>query len=87
MRAINHEEETLMAKVPIGATFRHYKGKLYKILQIGRHSEDLTLYVVYQALYKTEAFGDNPVWIRPLTMFVETVTIDGKQIPRFEWIQ
>lgn len=87
MKAINHEEEALMAKVPIGATFRHFKGKLYKILQIGRHSEDLTLYVVYQALYKTEAFGDNSVWIRPLTMFVETVTTDGKQIPRFEWIQ
>lgn len=87
MRAINSEEEVLVAKVPIGATFRHYKGKLYKILQIGRHTEEHSLYVVYQALYPTEVYGDNPIWIRPLTMFLETVTIDGKQIPRFEWIQ
>lgn len=84
MRAINEEEEALMAMVPSDAIFRHYKGKLYKIIQIGRHTEEHSLQVVYQALYQTETYGDLPIWIRPLKMFLETVIIEGKEVPRFE---
>ncbi len=87
MQAINQEEEELVAKVPSGAIFRHYKGKLYKIIQIGRHTEEHTLQVVYQALYKTDTYGDQPIWIRPLKMFLETVTINGQEVPRFELIR
>lgn len=86
MQAINDEEKFLMAKVPLGATFKHYKGKLYKIIQIGRHSEDLSLYVVYRALYQSEKFGDNAVWIRPLKMFLETINLNGQEVPRFELV-
>lgn len=85
MEILTNEEEKL-SKVPIGAIFRHYKGKEYRILNIGRHSEDLGLCVVYQGLYECERFGPHPIWIRPLDMFLEEVVIDGKQIPRFTLI-
>jgi hypothetical protein len=61
--------------------FKHYKKKNYKFIGIARHSETLEEMVVYEALY------ENPLgqlWVRPKEMFFETVTVDGKTIPRFE---
>ncbi|NGX38903.1 MAG: hypothetical protein KR126chlam1_00219 [Chlamydiae bacterium] len=75
--------QALTSKVPVGTIFRHYKGKEYKILQVGRHSEDLSLYVVYQGLYICKTFGKDPIWIRPLEMFLETVRVESKEVPRF----
>ena len=75
-----------MEKVKIGAIYEHYKGKKYKVLSIGRHSEDLKLYVVYQGLYNCESFGENPIWIGPLDMFVESIMINGSETARFKEI-
>jgi hypothetical protein len=77
------DEEQFKKQLPIGAIFRHYKGKDYKILSVGRHSEDLSLYVVYQGLYHCETFGREPVWVRPAHLFFETVIFEGKEVPRF----
>ncbi|WP_314341906.1 DUF1653 domain-containing protein [Simonsiella muelleri] len=54
--------------------YRHYKGNLYEVLEIAKHSETEEELVVYRALY-----GDYGVWVRPLGMFTET--ING--VPRF----
>ena len=62
--------------------YRHYKGNLYQVLHTARHSEREEWLVVYRALY-----GDYGVWVRPLTMFCESVTIDGKTLPRFELVK
>ncbi|MBE9579524.1 MULTISPECIES: DUF1653 domain-containing protein [Moraxella] len=62
--------------------YRHYKGNLYQVLHTARHSETEETLVVYRALY-----GDYGVWVRPLAMFCESVTIDGKTLPRFELIK
>ncbi|OPH38323.1 DUF1653 domain-containing protein [Moraxella equi] len=62
--------------------YRHYKGNLYQVLHTARHSETEEWLVVYRALY-----GDYGVWVRPLAMFCESVTIDGKTLPRFELIK
>lgn len=62
---------------------RHYKGKEYKVLGVAKHSETLDEFVVYEALY------DNPegkLWVRPKTMFLEKVEVDGKKVPRFEYV-
>jgi hypothetical protein len=67
-----------MDPIQIGKEYKHYKGKLYKVLGLARHSETLEEMVVYQALY-----GDMGIWVRPLSMFLETVCIDGVNIPRF----
>ena len=62
--------------------YRHYKGNLYQVLHTAQHSETEEVLVVYRCLY-----GDYDVWVRPLTMFIETVTVDGKPLPRFELIK
>lgn len=63
-------------------TYEHFKGKKYKVLEVGLNSESLEEMVVYQALY-----GDNLVWIRPIDMFFdEKETVDGKKVPRFTYI-
>ena len=67
--------------VPQGI-YRHYKGNLYQVLHTAQHSETEESLVVYRCLY-----GDYDVWVRPLTMFIGTVTVDGKQVPRFELIE
>lgn len=62
--------------------YRHYKGSLYQVLHIAQHSEAEETLVVYRCLY-----GEYGVWVRPLAMFAETVTVEGKQVPRFELIK
>jgi len=66
--------------------YRHYKGNLYRVMGVGRHSETLEEFVVYIALYDGE-FGKNSIWIRPLSMFLEDVEVDGKKMPRFEFLK
>ncbi|QQS43912.1 DUF1653 domain-containing protein [Candidatus Roizmanbacteria bacterium] len=63
--------------------YRHYKGKEYRVHGVARHSETLEDYVIYEPLYKS----DSAFWIRPLSMFTETVSINGKKAPRFEFIR
>lgn len=86
IKTINNAEAELVQKIKIGGLYEHYSGKRYKVLMIARSSEDTSLQVVYQGLYTDKQFGENPSWVRPLGMFVETVTIEGKQVPRFKEI-
>lgn len=58
--------------------YRHYKGGLYTVLGIARHSETEELLVVYRPEY-----GARELWVRPLAMFQEEVTIEGRPQPRF----
>ncbi|HRZ29496.1 MAG TPA: DUF1653 domain-containing protein [Candidatus Paceibacterota bacterium] len=67
--------------------YQHYKGKRYQVLSTGLHSETLEKMVIYQALYNSKKFGKNAIWIRPLKMFKEKITINGKKIPRFTFIK
>jgi hypothetical protein len=64
-------------EVPPGR-YRHYKGHDYEVLGVARHSETEEELVVYRALY-----GDGGLWVRPKAMFLETVTVNGKEVPRF----
>jgi hypothetical protein len=60
--------------------YRHYKGNDYDVIGIARHSETEEEMVVYRTLY-----GDGSMWVRPLAMFTEDVTVNGRTAPRFEW--
>jgi cyclomaltodextrinase / maltogenic alpha-amylase / neopullulanase len=71
--------------VPLGK-YRHFKGKLYEVLGVAKHSETLEDYVVYKALYDSE-FGKNALWVRPLKMFEERIKVGNKEIKRFEKIE
>lgn len=62
----------------IRGIYRHYKGQLYQVLDIVRHSESDEFLVLYKALY-----GEFDLWVRPLAMFQETVPTDQGNLPRF----
>jgi hypothetical protein len=62
--------------------YRHYKGGLYEVVDTVRHSETCEPMTLYRALY-----GENGLWVRPAAMFLETVTIDGVEQPRFTRIE
>jgi len=83
VRKMNQESlqdfSSLARSVQLGSTYEHYKGMRYKILGVGRHSESLEEMVVYQALY-----GAGDIWVRPVTMFLENVLINGELTPRFK---
>ena len=79
-------EETEETKKVKSGKYKHYKGKFYKVLGVAHHSETLEELVVYQALYDSEEFGNNSLWVRPLEMFKENITLDGKEVPRFEFV-
>ena len=66
----------------IKGIYKHYKGNLYEVIDVAKHSETEEEHVVYRTLY-----GDYSLWVRPLAMFIETVELDGQQIARFEYIE
>ena len=77
----------LVCEIKIGATYKHYSGKEYKVIAIARDSEDpASLRVIYQGLYDCPSFGPNPMWDRPYSMFAEQVVTNGKEQPRFELV-
>lgn len=61
--------------------YRHFKGNYYEVIGVAKHSEDLKEYVVYRALY-----GEHGLWIRPVSMFLEKVNVDGELVDRFEYM-
>jgi len=62
--------------------YKHFKGNLYQVIEVATHSETQEQLVVYRTLY-----GDYSMWVRPLTMFQETVEVDGQQVPRFSFVE
>ena len=72
-----------MNKPEIGANYRHYKGNIYQVIAIGKHSETLEELVIYKALYESQNFPYGQIWCRPLQMWQDTVN----NKPRFEKIE
>jgi len=67
-----------MQREPGPGKYRHYKGGEYEVIGTARHSETDELLVVYRCRY-----DNNSLWVRPLTMFGETVLVDGQEVARF----
>ena len=61
--------------------YRHYKGKDYTVIGVARHSETQEELIVYR-----QEYGDHGLWVRPKTMFMETVEVEGQQVPRFQYL-
>lgn len=61
--------------------YRHFKSREYEVLFTARHSETEEEMVVYRMLY-----GDYSVWVRPASMWNETVEREGQSFKRFTYI-
>ncbi len=55
--------------------------KHHTVLGVTRHSETLEELVLYR-----QEYGDHGLWVRPREMFMETVKIDGQEVPRFQYL-
>ena len=60
--------------------YRHFKGKVYIVLAIARHSETQEELVIYR-----QDYGDRGLLATPKQMFLETVKFEGQAVPRF-WL-
>ena len=61
--------------------YRHYKGGEYTVMGVAQHSETGEALVVYRSEY-----GDRGLWVRPLSMFQESVEAPDGVVPRFALI-
>ena len=52
--------------------YRHFKGRDYEVLFLARHSE------TEEALY-----GERGLWVRPASMWLETLEREGRRFRRF----
>src|SRR5437016_6035503 len=71
--------QTLVTPEP--GAYCHYKGGLYEVLGVARHSETEEELVVYRALH-----GAGGLWVRPKAMFLEPVAVGGSEVPRFRYV-
>lgn len=62
--------------------YKHFKGGEYEVIGVARHSEGEEDMVVYRPQY-----GERGLWVRPLSMFEETVIHEGEAIPRFHYVE
>jgi hypothetical protein len=83
LSVLKHLQGTLISGMNTlqNGTYRHYKGPLYDVLGLARHSETEEWLVVYRPQY-----GERGLWVRPLSMFTEMVEYQGRQLPRFEYL-
>ena len=70
-----------MSEIKLGK-YRHFKGNEYEVVALAYHSETMEQMVVYKALY-----GKGEFWVRPASMWNETVERDGKVCKRFTYIK
>jgi hypothetical protein len=57
--------------------WRHYKGGIYNVVGMGKHTETGEEVVIYEGT-------DRKIWIRPVKMFLEEIEVNGVKVKRFE---
>lgn len=78
-----NNDQTDISKLPLKkGIYRHYKGNLYEVMGLVQHSETQEELVLYKPLY-----GKDTLWVRPKVMFCENIIKEGKEVPRFEFVE
>jgi hypothetical protein len=62
--------------------YRHYKGNVYRVLHIAKHSETLEDMVVYQDIN-----NPNKIWVRPASMWNDDIIVNGEIVKRFQLLE
>lgn len=77
---LKKELEDAKTKITVGTLYRHHKNrdKVYKVIGLGFLEADDELCVIYQAEY-----GERLTFLRPLSIWLESVEWEGKIVPRF----
>jgi hypothetical protein len=70
-----------MSEIKLGI-YRHYKGNVYRVLHIAKHTETLEDMVVYQDIN-----NPNKIWARPASMWNNDITFDGEIVKRFQLLE
>ena len=71
---MNHMNE----EKKIEGRYRHFKGSIYEVICVAKHSETLEDMVIYRSVTEPQK-----VWARPLSMWNETVEHEGLTVKRF----
>ena len=69
-----------------GQIYKHFKGDLYKIITLAKHTESEMMLVVYER--QTDSVHNGwKIWARPESMFLEMIEKDDYKGPRFEYVR
>jgi len=74
-----------MTEVKLGK-YKHFKGTVVEVIGTALHSETMEEMVVYNHPDPVKGKDANTMWVRPKEMFLDMKDIDGKKVPRFEFI-
>ena len=69
-----------------GQIYKHYKGDLYKIITLAKHTESEDDLVVYERITDINHDGWR-IWARPISMFTDIIEKDSYNGTRFEYIE
>lgn len=61
-------------------TYKHYKGGIYEVIGLGKHTETGESLVFYKD-------NEDNFWARPTEMFKGTIVVNGEIKQRFERIK
>lgn len=65
--------------------YQHIKTRnFYRVIGVALHSETLEELVMYECLYENDK---SKLWVRPKKMFLETIELNGKVVPRFQFVR
>ena len=67
-------------KIKLGK-YKHYKGGEYEVIGVVKHSETLEEMVLYKSLV------DSVMWVRPISMFLESVKVSQRKVKRFLFVK
>ena len=70
----------------LSGVYQHYKGGLYQVLGVARHTETDEKLILYIPLYTRSDHKGPRFQVRPLTMFFEEVEVEGQKVPRFKYL-
>jgi hypothetical protein len=57
--------------------YRHYKGGIYNVIGMGKHTETGEEVVIYEG-------ANGKLWVRPVNMFMEEIEVNGVKVKRFQ---